>query len=71
MKCCKCKCSFKECIEERKETLTKEFQEMIANWMKEHPEVKYIYMREENCYLTSNSIFIYSDREYKTAIHFE
>lgn len=71
MKCCKCNCSFKNCIEERKETLTKEFQQMIEKWMEEHPEVKSIYMREDTCCLTSNSILIYSDREYKVTIHFE
>lgn len=71
MNCCKCKCSFKNCIEERKESLTKEFQQMIKNWMEEHPEVKYVYMREDSRYLVSNSIFIYSDREYKTIVHFE
>lgn len=71
MNCCKCKCSFKNCIEERKEALTKEFQQMIKKWMREHPEVKYVYMRQEFCCLTSNSIFIYSDREYKTTVHFE
>ena len=71
MNCCKCKCSFAKCVEERKEALTKEFQQMIKNWMKEHPEVKYIYMREDTYCLTSNSMFIYSGKEYKTTIHFE
>ena len=71
MNCCKCKCSFKNCIEERKETLTKEFQEMIANWMKEHPEVEHVYMRDDTYYLTSNSMFIYPDKDYKVTIHFE
>lgn len=71
MKCCKCECSFKNCIEERKETLTEEFQQMIENWMKEHPEVKHVFMREDSRYAVGNSIFIYSDRKYKTTIHFE
>lgn len=71
MECCKCKCSFKNCIEERKEILTKEFQEMIANWMKEHPEVKHIYLRDDSYCLTASSIFIYPDRTYKAKISFE
>lgn len=71
MNCCKCKCSFKNCIEERKEALTKEFQEMIVNWMKEHPEVQYVYMRNDHCSFTSNSVFIYPDKDYRVTIHFE
>ena len=71
MNCCKCKCSFKNCIEERKEALTKEFQQMIENWMKEHPEVEHVYMRDDTYYLTSNSILIYPHRKYKVTIHFE
>ena len=71
MNCCKCKCSFKNCIEERKEVLTREFQQMIENWMKKHPEVKHVYISEDSRYSISNSIIIYSDREYKTTIHFE
>lgn len=40
MKCCKCNCSFVKCIEGHKNTLNEEFNEMIKNWMKNHPEVK-------------------------------
>lgn len=70
MNCCKCKCSFKNCIEERKETLTKEFQQMIEKWMKEHPEVKSVWIGNGNCYL-SNSLTIYQDMDYKVNVHFE
>ena len=71
MNCCKCNCSFAKCVEERKEALTKEFQQMIENWMEEHPEVGHIYMREDTYCLTSNSMFIYPHRKYKVTIHFE
>ena len=70
MNCCKCKYSFKNCIEEQKETLTKEFQQMIKKWMKEHPEVKSVWISSKNCYL-SNSLTICQDMDYKVNVHFE
>lgn len=70
MECCKCKCSFENCIKERKETLTKEFQEMIANWMKEHPEVNRVWLYNTGCF-SSSSISIYPTADFKVTIHFE
>lgn len=70
MECCKCKCSFKNCIEERKETLTKEFQEMIVNWMKEHPEVDRVWLRNGGCF-SSDSMTIYPNIDLKVTIHFD
>lgn len=70
MNCCKCKCSFAKCVEEHKKDLKKEFNEMITNWMKEHPEVKSVWIGNGNCYL-SNSLTIYQDMDYKINVHFE
>lgn len=70
MECCKCKCSFKNCIEERKETLTKEFQEMIANWMKEHPEVNRVWLYKQG-FCSSSNISIYQNIDFDITIHFE
>lgn len=70
MNCCKCKCSFKNCIEERKETLTEEFQQMIENWMKNHPEVKRVWISSRAGYLP-NYLTIHQDMDYKVDIHFE
>lgn len=70
MNCCKCKCSFKNCIEERKETLTKEFQEMIANWMKEHPEVNRVWLYKKG-FCSSSNISIYPNIDFDVTIHFE
>lgn len=70
MNCCKCECSFKNCIKERKETLTKEFQEMIANWMKEHPEVNRVWLYNNECF-SSSSMTIYPTADFKVTIHFE
>lgn len=71
MKCCRCNCSFAKCIEEHKKDLNKEFNQLIIGWMKEHPEVKNIYLRDNSLCLTTNSIFIYPDRKYTAIVHFE
>lgn len=70
MKRCKCGCSFARCIEEHKNALNKELNEMITNWMKNHPEVVNVWISDKNCCL-SNSISICQDRELKVNVHFE
>lgn len=70
MKCCKCSCSFAKCVEEHKEDLNKEFNEIITNWMKNHLEVKRVWISDKiSC--ISNSIVIYPDREISITVHFE
>lgn len=70
MKCCKCNCSFAECIEEHKKDLNKEFNEMITNWMKNHPEVISVYIENSNRYL-QNSMTIRPNTELHVNVHFE
>jgi hypothetical protein len=70
MKCCKCNCSFANCIKEHKINLDKEFNEMITNWMKNHPEVVSVWIGDKNCCL-SNTIHIFQDRELSVNVHFE
>lgn len=70
MKCCKCNCSFTKCIEEHKNALNKEFNEMITNWMKSHPEVKRVRIYDKmNC--IPNSITTVPDRELSVNVRFE
>jgi predicted transcriptional regulator len=70
MKCCKCSCSFEKCIEEHKNNLNKEFNEMITNWMNNHPEVKMVWIGDRNCYLP-NSMTIYPNEELSIKVRFE
>ena len=70
MKCCKCNCSFNNCMKEQKETLTKEFQQMIANWIKDHPGVNRVWLYKPGIYSSSN-ITIYQDIDFDIVIHFE
>ena len=70
MRCCKCSCSFAKCIEEHRNNLNKEFNEMITNWMKNHPEVKSVWVGYKNCYLPNN-ISIFQDKEFDVNVHFE
>ena len=70
MKCCKCNCSFAKCVEEHKKALNKEFNEMITNWMKDHPEVQRVWISDEVC-CTSNSMTLYPDRELSINVRFE
>ena len=70
MKCCRCSCSFAECIEEHKKDLNKEFNEMITNWMKSHPEVKSVWISDKNCPLL-NAIYIHQDKELDVKVYFE
>ena len=70
MKCCKCSCSFAECIEEHKKDLKKEFNEMITNWMKSHPEVKSVWISDKSC-CAPTSVFIYQNREIDVKVCFE
>lgn len=70
MRCCKCSCSFAKCVEEHKNNLNKEFNEMITNWMKNHPEVKNVWISDRSCCLPA-SIFIYQNRELDISVHFE
>lgn len=70
MRCCKCSCSFAKCIEEHKRNLNKEFNEMITNWMKNHPEVKSVWIGYKDYYLP-NSISILQNREIGVDVHFE
>lgn len=70
MKCCKCNCSFAKCVEKHKRNLNKEFNEMITNWMKNHPEVKSVWIHEKS-YCVPSSITIYPNREISVSVHFE
>ncbi len=70
MKCCKCNCSFAKCVEEHKNNLNKEFNEMITNWMNNHPEVKSVWIYEKFCCMP-NSITIHPNRELKVHVRFE
>jgi hypothetical protein len=70
MSCCKCKCSFKNCIEERKEALTKEFQQMVEKWMKEHPEVNRVWLYKTG-FCSTQHISIYQNVDFDVTIHFE
>lgn len=70
MKYCRCSCSFAKCVEEHKKDLNKEFNEMIANWMKNHPEVKKVWISDRICYVP-NSMTIYPNRELHVNVHFE
>ena len=71
MNCCRCKCSFNSCMKEHKENLEKEFNELITNWMKEHPEVKKVYIEDDSYYFMGNSIFLHPDHKYKTTVYFK
>lgn len=70
MKCCRCNCSFAKCVEEHKNNLNKEFNEMITTWMKNHPEVKKVWVSEESSCLPV-SMVIYQNRELNIRVHFE
>lgn len=70
MKCCKCNYSFAKCVEKHKNALNKELNEMITNWMKNHPEIVSVWISDRSCYL-SNSINIRPDRELSINVHFE
>ena len=70
MKCCECKCSFAKCVEEHRNNLNKEFNEMITNWMKSHPEVKSVCIGDKSCYLP-NSMTIHPRTELGINVHFE
>lgn len=70
MKCCRCNCSFAKCVEEHKKDLNKEFNEMITNWMKSHPEVKSVWISNKNCYVP-DSMFIDQNRELDVKVRFE
>lgn len=71
MNCCRCKCSFNNCIKEHKENLEKEFNELITNWMKDHPEIKRVYIKDQSFCITTSSMFLYPDDTYKVVVHFE
>jgi hypothetical protein len=70
MKCCECKCSFAKCIEEHQKDLNKEFNQMIESWMKNHPEVKQVYITDNRCYL-SDGMTVYQDTKMDSKVHFE
>lgn len=70
MICCKCDCSFAKCIEEHKNNLNKEFNKMITNWMKNHPEVKRIWIHDKFGY-APNFMTVYPNRELDINVHFE
>ena len=70
MKCCKCSCSFAKCVEEHKNNLNKEFDEMITNWMKNHPEVKKVWIGDKShCML--NFMIIHPNSKFIINIQFE
>lgn len=69
MNCCKCKCSFKNCIEEYKEGLNKEFEQMITNWIKEHPEVTSVYISQGTWSLSR--MFLYPNEEIRVKLRFD
>lgn len=58
-------------MKEHKENLEKEFNELITNWMKEHPEVKKVYIEDDSYYFMGNSIFLHPDHKYKTTVYFK
>lgn len=70
MKCCECNCSFAKCVEEHKNNLNKEFNEMITNWMDNHPEVKKVWI-SDTCCCISNSMTIHPNAKLSITVHFE
>ena len=70
MDCCKCRCSFAKCVEEHKKELNKEFNEMITTWMKNHPEVKSVCIRDKYYCLLPSTI-ICQNKELDVSVHFK